>query len=222
MAGCPTSAPRAILSCHLHGLLWGGQARFAARTLGIPLWRLGSSCSPSLAQVLHAGDLVCEGYIRPLPDADAPAPAASAAPAAPQAAGVGCCPAAAACTPGSASAVQVAAAAPGAHVHAGPCGAEGAASEACAVGVACAGALKTAATQYSFRADARASPACPAPSLSADPPCAQSPAAQPAADLATTDSDAFYRGVRRAGMQYGPAFRVVLRALADGTAAALR
>ena len=36
------------------------------------------------------------------------------------------------------------------------------------------------------------------------------------------DAGAFYRGVRRTGLQYGPAFRVVLRARADGAAAVLR
>ena len=36
------------------------------------------------------------------------------------------------------------------------------------------------------------------------------------------DARAFYRGVRRTGLQYGPAFRVVLRARADGAAAVLR
>lgn len=36
------------------------------------------------------------------------------------------------------------------------------------------------------------------------------------------DAGAFYRGVRRTGLQYGPAFRVVRRARADGSAALLR
>ena len=202
-----------------------GRARLSTRARSAARPQRPGFSGPGLAQVLHAGDLVCEGYVRPLPDADVPAPAAPAAPAAPGAAAVGC-PAAVACTPGPASAVQLAGAEPGAHAHAGSRKAEGAASAACALGAASAGPQNTATTQYSIRADARASPACAAPGLSADPPCAPcpgtSPVAQPAADLATVDSDAFYRGVRRAGMQYGPAFRIVLRAHADGTAAALR
>ena len=36
------------------------------------------------------------------------------------------------------------------------------------------------------------------------------------------DAGAFYRGVRRTGLQYGPAFRMVLRARAAGAAAVLR
>ena len=44
----------------------------------------------------------------------------------------------------------------------------------------------------------------------------------PSAGPDVLDAGAFYRGLRRTGLQYGPAFRVVLRARADGSAALLR
>ena len=54
--------------------------------------------------------------------------------------------------------------------------------------------------------------------VSPDPTCSSSHAGGP--DV--VDAGAFYRGVRRAGMHYGAAFRVVLHTSADSSAVALR